>query len=615
VHPRQQTLRNTLQWSYDLLDAHEQRLFRRLAVFVGGCTLEAVEAVCQALGAEMMNVLDGVASLLDKNLVQQQRAQRDEEPRLVMLETIREFGLETLAVSGELEATRRAYAAYYLGLAEEAEPNLIGAEQGRWLDRLEQEHENLRTALGWLIEQAQTEVDQAELALRMVTALEGFWLGRSHWSEERMFLERVLAASEGVETLARAKALNTAGFFALIEGDYDREETLLRKSLALYRERENTRGIVDSLGLLGGVAREKGNFAAAQTLTEEALVRSEKSGYKLAVARLLQGLGILLKDHGEYVKAYAVLEESQDLYKELGNKYGIANNLFRLAQVLFLSQGDPAMVHALLEESLVLFRDLDVKEGMDYSYSLLGQVALQEGDVALARSLFEDRMAIARQLGDRVNIAEALSELARVAALQDDHAAARALYEESLAIAREVGNKWRIAPSLEGLASVLVAQEEFVWAIHLWGATEDLREAFGIPLPPVERAAYEQAVAAARSHLGEKAFATAWAKGRTMTPDQSLSTKGKATSLTPIPAAPASTHPVAKSTTPYPYGLTKREREVLRLVAMGLTDAQVAEQLVLSLHTVHAHLRTIYSKLEVTSRGAATRYAYEHKLV
>ena len=611
---RQRTLRNTLAWSYELLTAQEQRLFQRISVFVGGCTLEAIEAICTALDDGAGQVVDGLASLLDKSLLQQTE-QEGGEPRLTMLETIREFGLACLSESGELEVARQAYAAYYLGLAEEAEPNLRGDEQGRWLDRLEQEHENLRTALGWLMERAQTEVDQAELALRMGGALELFWTVCGHWSEGRMVLERALATSKGVVTLARAKALKAAAsLLYCVENDNDRVEALLRESLALYRELEDTWGIVDSLGLLGGVAREKGNFAAARSLEEEALELSKGMSNKVAIARSLKFLGVLLKDQGDYVKAYALLEESLNLYREVGNKYSIADILFRLAQVLFLSRGDPATVHALLEESLTLFKELNVKVGMEQSYWLLGLVALQEGDVALARSLLEENLATSREMGDRTESAESLSALARVAARQDDYAAARALNEESLTIAREVGSKWRIAPYLEGLASVLVVQEEFARGAQLLGAAEAIREAFGIPLPPVESTTYERSVATARSHLGEKAFSIAWAQGRTMTPDQVLSGQGKVSSLTPNPAAPASAPPV-RMPSPSPAGLTTREMDVLRLLAQGLTSAQIAEQLVIGLVTVNSHVCSIYSKLGVTSRAAATRYALEHHLL
>jgi DNA-binding CsgD family transcriptional regulator/tetratricopeptide (TPR) repeat protein len=462
------------------------------------------------------------------------------------------------------------------------------------------------------MERAQTEVEQAELALRMFGALESFWTACEHLSEGRMFMERALTISNGVVISARAKALKAAAYLlGYTEGDIDREEALLQESLALYRELEDTRGIIDILGQLGNVAREKGNFAAARSLEEEALAHSQESDYKVGIARSLQHLGILLKNQGEYVKAHAVLEESLNLYRKLGITYGIAMVLFRLGQVLFLSLGDLTTIHALLEESLSLFRELNVKDGIDCSYWLLAQVALQEGDGALARLLLEKSLAINRQIGERVNFAESLSALARVAARENDYAAARALYEESLVIAREAGSKWRIAPYLEGLASVLVAQEEFAQGTQLWGAAEAIRAALGTPLPPVERADYERAIAAARSHLGEKAFAASWVQGRTMTLDQVLSAYGKTMPLTPMPApAPPST----KSTALYPERLTQREVEVLRLVARGLTDAQVAEKLVISPRTVHTHLNSIYSKLGVTSRSAATRYAIEHHL-
>ncbi len=616
LHARQQTLRNTIQWSYDLLNNEEQRLFRGLSVFEGGCTLEAA-AVNYNAGNDTngrMKVFEEIASLVDKSLLQQTE-QVGDEPRLLMLETIREFGLVCLNECGELEAASRTHAAYYLQLAEEAELNLKGTKQRRWLDRLGQEHDNLRTALGWLMEQALTEADQAELALRMFGALNKFWEVRGHWNEERLFEERVLTVSEGVISLARAKALMIAAYFAYIGGNHDRAELLIQESLTLYRKLENTPGIIDSLIVLGGVARERGSLTAALALYEESLNLSKETGNKATIVENLMGLGVVLKDQGEYIKAYANLEESLNLYRELRNKQGIANALYRLAQVLFLSQGVLAKVQALLEESLTLLGELDVMVFVDYLYSLLGQIALQEGDIDLAQSLFDKSLAIARQVGDQVNIAEYLSALGKVAARKIDHAAARTLYEESLAIARKMGSQWRIISYLEGLASVIAEQKEFVWAAQLWGAAEAMRESFGIPLPPVDRADYQKAVASASSQLGMKVFSIAWAQGRAMTLNQVLSGLVKVSTLTPNPGINASANLAAKSKISYPDGLTKREIEVLRLVAMGLTDAQIAEQLVLSLHTVHAHLRTIYSKLGVTSRSAATRYAYEHKLV
>jgi predicted ATPase/DNA-binding CsgD family transcriptional regulator len=195
---RQQTLRRTIQWSYDLLDAWEQRLFRRLSVFHGGCTLEAVEALCAVLdgeGCEAESVLDGVESLIEKSLLRSPTLrEQEEEPRLHMLETIREYGLECLTTSGETQIARQAHADYYLAFAEEVEPKLAGPEQATWLDRLEHEHENLRMALEWSLERGEAERNM-EMALRFGGILRRFWLVHGHLSEGRGFLEEVLSVS------------------------------------------------------------------------------------------------------------------------------------------------------------------------------------------------------------------------------------------------------------------------------------------------------------------------------------------------------------------------------------------------------------------------------------
>src|SRR6266567_3296157 len=246
---RQQTLRNTLAWSYDLLDAQEQRLFRRLSVFVGGYTLEAVEGLYTALGEQPVDVLDGVALLMDKSLLQQ-AGQEAETTRLVMLETIREYGLETLAASGEMERTRQAHAECYLALAEQAELELGGPQQAAWLVQLEREHDNLRAALSWSLEPAADEEGSQprEIALRLVGALWMFWWVHGYLSEGRTFLERALAASEGIEASSiGAKALFTAAHLAFVQSDYKRAEALCEESLALYRELGDQRGIAFSL--------------------------------------------------------------------------------------------------------------------------------------------------------------------------------------------------------------------------------------------------------------------------------------------------------------------------------------------------------------------------------
>jgi predicted ATPase/class 3 adenylate cyclase/DNA-binding CsgD family transcriptional regulator len=608
VPARQQTLRNTIAWSYNLLEDQEQRLFRRLAVFVGGCTLEAIEAVCVARETSnpTMSMLDSVASLIDKSILQQTE-QEAVQPRLVMLETIREYGLEALETSGEMEVTRLAHAMYYLVMAEKAEPELTGLQQAMWLERLEREHDNLRAAMKWLLEREEVE-QSIEMALRLAGALQRFWEVHGHWSEGRDFLERALSRSKGAAAPVQVKALKAAAHLAFIQRDIDRAEALFEESLTRCRELGDTAGIALSLRLLGLIAWRRYNFVMAISLTEQSLALFREVGHKEGIAWSLSNLASLVGEQGEYARAIALTEESLALFRALGNLEGIAFSLFGLADILFISQGDPSKVHTLLQEGLAVCREMGHKDGLAWGLCLLGQVFLQQGDSVKARSLLEESMLLYRGLGNR-NIAWFLILLARTAASEGDKAAARAIYEESMAIGREVGFYPYDAFHLEGLADVVAAQGDLVWAAQIWGLAEALREAMGVPIPPVERASHERSVSAARSQVGAKAFAAAWVEGRMMIPEQALAAQGKAM----IPSWQTSATPVKPPISPA--GLTVRELDVLRLLAQGLTDAQIAEHLVLSLHTIHAHLRTIYSKLGVTSRSAATRYAFEHQLV
>src|SRR5258706_2268603 len=445
VPTRQQTLRNTLAWSYDLLDAREQQLFRRLSVFVGGCTLEAVEGLYTALGEMPTDVLDGMTSLIDKSLLQQTELD-GEEPRPVMLETIREYGLETLLASGEMESTRQAHAEYYLRLSERAELELGGPQQATWLEQLEREHDNLRAALSWTVEQGETQHNMG-MALRLGGALRPFWWERGHWSEGRSFLERALAAGRSfadawIDPAVQAKALLAAASLAFFQSAYEQAKTLCEESLALYRELEDPYGIAFSLYRLGNVAWVRGNTIAARSLTEEALSLFREVDHKEYIAYSLFSLALVASSRGEYARACALFEESVAIHRELGNKRGIAHSLSQLAQALFVSQGDQARVRSLLEECLALSREIGFKEGIAASLLYLGQLALSQGHSATARSQVEESVVLYKEMGHRHGTAESLAGLGKVVAAQGDYAAARRLYEESLTISGEMGQKW-----------------------------------------------------------------------------------------------------------------------------------------------------------------------------
>jgi ATP/maltotriose-dependent transcriptional regulator MalT len=308
-----------------------------------------------------------------------------------------------------------------------------------------------------------------------------------------------------------------------------------------------------------------------------------------------------------------MFEESLALFKELGNKRGIALSLLQLAELLFVSQRDQTRIHLLLEEGLALCKEVGDKDGIASYFYFSGQVALSQGDASMARSLLEESLALYRDIGDRQRIARSLLGLAKLEAHQGDYTKAQALCEESLDLAR-VGHKLNIASALEGLANVVAAQGELVWATRLWGAARVLRVTMDAPLPPVERADYEHSVAATRTQLGEKIFTTVWAEGESMSLEQVLAAQGLVAMHQPLPAGRSSTAEVVPPLT-YPNGLTAREVEVLRLLAQGLTNAQIAEKLVITHRTVNWYLTSIYSKIRVSSRSAATRYAIESHLV
>ncbi len=530
VPVRQQTLRNTIAWSYQLLDTHEQRLFRRLSVFVGGCTLEAVEAVCYELQEEALSALGEIASLLDKSLLQQ--VAQEGEARLLLLETIREYGLECLRESGETQLIQSSHSRYYLSLAEELEPQYFGAQATAVLDQLEGEHENLRAALTWLAESG-----EKELALRLAGALWWFWFARSHLSEGWHWFELLLSSSEGVAASVRAKALIDVGWFANQQQDYAHAKTWLNEGLRLSRQFGDKQQTGCALFRLGLVAWNETDFAATQALAEEALT----------------------------------------MFNDVCDKYGIADTLILLS-----------------------FSDME------------------RGEYARARDLAEQALSLFRELGYQWSIAYTLRGLARVTLLQGDAVTARKLTEESLALSIESGYMGGITFGLEHLAEISAALGEPVRAAQLGGTEEALRDgviaigSFMPNLPSIQRERYNRSMAAVHNLLGEKAFATAWAEGRAMTPAQALAAlESEVIPYTFTPSGQSSTPP-AKSPPTFPDGLTAREVEVLRLVAQGLTDVQIADHLIISPRTVNSHLTSIYGKIQVSSRAAATRYAIEH---
>ena len=570
VPARQQTLRKTIDWSYDLLEEDEKTLFKRLAVFVGGCTLEAAEAVCNSPGDLEEEVLDVVARLMDKSLLGQE-AVIDGEPRLLLLETIREYALERLAASGEAEAMRRQHAAFFLALAEESLPKMDSAEQSTWFKWLEADHDNLRAALRWTLEH-----QEAQMGLRLAGALgSGFWVFCNHGREGRNWLEQVLA-QPGAEarTLARAKALRGLGLLLQAQGDFPEAQWMLEESVSISRE-------------IGAA----GTFDLAGALTT------------LANVTLLQGNpGATLKLAGESLR----------LFQELRVTWGAGLALWYLGRAT-AELDDPAGARSLLEESVALLRVAGDRGILAFSLNTLGVMALRQGDDAGARTYFEEALSVGRETGSKHSTADALAHLGSVALRMGEYHESLSFYQQSLALNREQGYKEGIAEDLAGLAEVagLLGQQE--QAAVLLGAVEALREASNSSLPDLLRAEYDRTVEGIRAQFDEAAFAKAWAKGRTMTLEEVLAAPGAVMGPALLPPEQPSSS-ATQAVPPYPHDLTQREVEVLQLVAAGSSNQAIADTLVISERTVNSHLVHIFNKLGVNNRAAAAAFAIRHKL-
>ena len=618
---RQRTLRAAVDWSYDLLAPAERDLFVRLAVFAGGATLEAVEAVCIATEAAPLvgvDALEGLEALTRASLVQH-IAGPDGEPRFVMLETLREYAAERLQTSDAARLVRRAHADYYLALAERAAPELRGPCEQEWLAHLAREHDNLRAALRWTLD-----AGEVEPAMRLGGALWQFWWMRGYLREGRRWLEAILALAREREVAPaqRARVLTGLEMLAWNQGDYAGGRRALEEALALWHEAGDHRGVAVCLDHLGIVARQQGDFGAARAFWEEGLPLQRQLGDQVGLASMLDGLGQMLRDQGDYDAARPLLEEGLALRQALGDELGQAfslNNLGDMARGL----SDRATARRLLEEGLALRRALENRQGIAGSLNSLGILARDEGDYAAARRLLDEGLALRREVGDQHGVASSLNQLALLALAEGQLDAARELGLESLAIRRALGQRQGLAHTLETLARVTAPQGRVAAAARLWGAAEALRQALGTPLPPVEQAEHEQWVAAARQQLGAAAWRAEWAAGQALPLDEAVAeaqapiTADEQAVTPPVPPTiPAPVTPAAADATEVPADpLSRREREVAALIAQGLTNRQIAEALFIGERTVDGYVTNILRKLDFATRSQVAVWAAEHGLV
>jgi predicted ATPase/DNA-binding SARP family transcriptional activator/DNA-binding CsgD family transcriptional regulator len=558
--PRQQTLRTTLDWSHNLLGEVEKALFRRLSVFAGGWTLEAAEEVCSGGCIERDDVLDLLGGLVDKSLVVTGEA-TEGTVRYRMLEPIRQYAREKLEESGEADQIKSSHTSFFLALAEEAEPQLSGSGQGRWLECIEANYDNMRAALSWAFARG-----QAESGLRLAGALWSFWWARGYYAEGRRWLEEALTVHGPSSSVARARALEGVCWLALEQGYMDRAE------------------------------------AAAQ----EGLGLSADAGLKDAVVAAFTGiLGDVAHFQGRYERAVDHYEESLVLHRAAGDLRGIAWSLLDLANAL--ARHDHRRATELYDEGLVLSRELGGAQPLGYFLISVGYDSLLKGDLKRATTLNEEAAALLRNQGHRGGLQYALDNLGWIALARLDHVRARALHEECLLLCRELGDRRNSAESLEGLACVAGAKGEAVRAAMLFGAAWGLHDALGYQQTPDEQALREPYLTNARSKLDEAAWEAAFAEGRAMTFEEAveyaLSEEEIGSPTTPVTEEPLTTSPAA--------ALTRREQDVAILVAKALTNRQIASHLMLSEHTVATHVRHILKKLGLHSRTQIAAYFRE----
>lgn len=533
---RLQTMRNAIAWSYELLSPDEQARFRRLAIFVEGFTLEAAETISMATGeagaacgvapgdpsGPSTSVLELITSLVDQSLIRPLLSEQ-EEPQFGMFETIREYGLDQLEASGEIDQIARRHALYFLAFAEEAAPQLTGREQAAWLNRLESVYGDLRAAFTWFHHNR-----EHDLALRLATALWRFGYTRGYLSEARSWLDTALGSHPEPSDL-RAAALNAAGVLASVQGDIGTASAHHGEALTIFRERDDRRGM----------------------------------------AMALNGLGNAAEVQGDQDLAFERYEAAKGLFREVGDRRGVAVMLTNLG-TLHADARDLDKATAAHKEALLLFKEVGDPRGVAWSATNLGTLVAQQGNLLDATVHHRDAVALYRELGDQLGIIE----------------------------------------TLERFADIAEARGQRDRQVTLAAAAAAIRKAINRPVSSGERERYEAKISALRARLG-KSFDSAWAAGQAMTLDEAIAV---AVSDEPLPAKklPMATPVSLESGI---QTLSPREAEVLKLMAEGLTNQEIADRLYVSIRTVTSHTSNILGKLGLGSRTAVVAYAIRHNLV
>jgi DNA-binding CsgD family transcriptional regulator len=558
---RLQTLREAIAWSYNLLDAEAQAIFRRISVFAGGFTLEAAEQV-EVAGAVSRgreappppDTLILLSTLIDGSLIEQ-TAGWDGQPRYAMLETIREFAREQLAASGEQATIEARHGSHFLALAQRAMAEIDGPQQLAWLTRLDVEHNNLRAALANAVAS-----EHADTALKLGSALWRFWAQRGFLIEGRRWLEQALAIEGPSDARARGDAIHQLGNLAIDLMDLATARQRYVESLAIRRQLGDDDGVASATSGLGLVARNLGQYAQARTYFGEAL-------------RIWEGLN----DHSGVAIAH--------------------HNLGTTAAM----EGEYAEAKTHHEAALRLRRQLDDADSVAYSLWALATIARLTGDRATARARFAESRKLFQEVGDRQGEAFVLRGLAAVAEQSGNDVEALRLLGESLTLRHGFGERKGIVECIEAIATISARRGHLDRAVRLLSASATQRSAMESSPWAAERQALDQTIALARRHLTVDEFTEAWLMGESLSLDEATAE-----------ALALAENPAAAPRKAAPFKLSPREREVLALLAEHLSDREIADRLFLSPRTVERHVGAILAKLEAPNRRYAAAYAAQH---
>jgi predicted ATPase/DNA-binding CsgD family transcriptional regulator len=657
---RHHTLRTAIAWSYSLLTHAEQAAFRQLSILVGGFTLEAADAVWTGgdSGIDLssvpdtqyrghsLNVLDHLQSLVDKSLLRSEVTSRG-EPRFRMLETIREFGLEQLSASGELDTIQERHAQFFVRLAEEADRNFGERIEVGWLDRLEAEHDNLRAVLEWGL----AVPDRAEVGARLATAMRYLWITRGHFSIGRAWYERILAQADAMALAppALVRLLWVAAQLARFQGDYEAAASFSDRGIAMGRDLAGSIELARCLAIRGLVACQQAQYALAHSVVDRGLELARETGDEYAFVWILAISSILAYAEGDYARARSCGEESLSIFRKRRELWGIATALetlggvaarqgqYHLAQsfheeslaanqilgfkssiALSLANlghvaralGDDVTAQARYLASLQIFREVGDRRGTALVLGNLGVLARRAGDLDRARSDLSESLAAARAVGDKRLTAATLNHLASLVLARGDAPAAAANWAESLRLSAALQDKRGIARTLEGCASLLNTAGRLEPALELCALADALLDSLGARRAPADQATFEALQTRIRDALGSAGAA----RIDSVAPSPDLSEIiGRALALLKAPLEPPNHQPAPPESDTK--SLSRREREIAALIARGLTNRAIAEQLVIAERTAETHVSNILDKLGLETRSQIAAWAVARRLV